>query len=102
DRGFVVVRADEQGISRFVRIQQDAHAGAKGEVAIRYRMRNGQVVLASDAYFFEEGRADHFEQARYGELRVAPDGTALLGSLRDANLGALYNHCVCIASYVVP
>lgn len=89
DSGFVVVRTGDRGIARFVRIQSEASVHADGELAIRYRHLNGRVVLGSDAYFFEEGRAGHFEQARYGELRVAPDGTALLASLRDGNLAAL-------------
>lgn len=89
DSGIVVVRADDKGIARFVRVQQDAGVQADGELAIRFRRRDGQVILGSDAYFFEEGRARHFEQARYGELRVADDGTALLTTLRDADLTAL-------------
>jgi len=89
DRGFVVVRAGDRGVARFVRVQPDASVHAEGELAIRYRRQNGRVVLGSDAYFFEEGRARHYEQARYGELRVAPDGTALLATLRDGNLAAL-------------
>lgn len=89
DSGFVVVRADDKGVARFVRVQSDASVRAPDELVIRYGHKDGRVVFGSDAYFFEEGRAKHFEQARYGELRVAADGTALLATLRDANLAAL-------------
>jgi uncharacterized membrane-anchored protein len=89
DSGFVVVQVGDKGIARFARVQSDASVDAPGELAIRYRRKHGQIFLGSDAYFFEEGRAGHFEQARYGELRVGADGTALLTTLRDANLAAL-------------
>jgi len=89
DGGFVVVQVGDRSIARFVRVQPDARVEAPGELAIRYRRKHGQIFLGSDAYFFEEGRAGHFEQARYGELRVGEDGTALLTTLRDADLAAL-------------
>lgn len=86
---YAVVALEPSGRGRYVRLQADATALAPDEVAIRYRLRGGQVVIASDAWFFQEGRAQHFEQARYGELRVAADGTTLLAGMRDANLDRL-------------
>ena len=49
---------------------------------IRYRIRNGQVWLGTNAYFFEEGAARRFQGARYGEFRVDRDsGEAVLVGL---------------------
>lgn len=45
--------------------------------------------IASDAWFFEEGHAENFAAARFGELRVAQDGTALLVALLDNQLRPL-------------
>ncbi|WP_437614207.1 GDYXXLXY domain-containing protein [Erwinia sp. V71] len=50
---------------------------------------NRQLGVASDAWFFEEGHADDFAMARYGELRVDEEGTALLVALLDEQLKPL-------------
>jgi len=54
---------------------------------IRYRVRNGQVWLGTNAYFFEEGTAERYQGARYGEFRVDRDsGEAILVGLADEKL----------------
>jgi uncharacterized membrane-anchored protein len=56
----------------------------KDSLRIRYRVRNGRVWLGTNAYFFEEGTAQQYEAARYGEFRVdRKTGEAVLVSLRD-------------------
>jgi uncharacterized membrane-anchored protein len=51
---------------------------------IRYRIRNRDVWLGTNAYFFEEGTARRYEAARYGEFRVdRGTGEAVLTGLRD-------------------
>jgi uncharacterized membrane-anchored protein len=58
-----------------------------GDLRIRYRVRNGQVWLGTNAYFFEEGTAERYQRARYGEFRVDRDsGEAVLVGLADENL----------------
>ena len=63
-----------------------------GDLRIRYRVRNGRVWLGTNAYFFEEGTAERYEGARYGEFRIDREsGEALLVGLADkdlANLGS--------------
>jgi len=57
--------------------------GAPG-LRIRYRIRNGQVWLGTNAYFFEEGNAGRYAGARYGEFRVDREtGEAVLVGLAD-------------------
>jgi uncharacterized membrane-anchored protein len=54
---------------------------------IRYRVRSGRVWLGTNAYFFEEGTAERFVGARYGEFRIdRASGEAVLVGLRDAEL----------------
>jgi uncharacterized membrane-anchored protein len=57
-----------------------------GEHLLRYRMRKGSVHFSTDAYFFQEGTADRYTQARYGVFKVDADGAALLIGLRDEQL----------------
>lgn len=57
---------------------------------IRYRLREGRVWLGTNAYFFEEGSADRFNNVRFGEFRLDREsGEAVLIGLRDASLRAL-------------
>lgn len=52
---------------------------------LRFRKRGGSVRLASDAYFFEEGQWKTYANARFGELRVSDDGSAVLTGLRNGD-----------------
>jgi len=86
--GRVVVRLDERGVGRFVRIGDDSPLG-DSELALRYRLRDGHVKFATNAFFFQEGTAALYAGARYGEARVAPSGELLITGLRGANLESL-------------
>lgn len=86
--GRIVVRLDDRGVAHFVR----RHAGesvAPGEQLLDYRIRGNRMRIGSDAFFFEEGRAARYVNARYGELRVGEDGQSVLVGLRDAQLNRL-------------
>jgi len=82
--GRVVVLLDERGIGQFVR-RDDGSALADREVALRYRVRAGRVKFATNAFFFEEGRAEDYARARFGEFRVARSGDLLLAGLRGSD-----------------
>lgn len=40
----------------------------------------------TDGWYFAEGDASRWEQARFGEFRVQPDGKALLVGMADEQL----------------
>ena len=86
--GHIVATLDSRGIAAFRRLH-DGKAVESNEVLLRYRMRNGQLKFATNAFFFEEGTAARYEQACYGEFRVAPDGELLLTALRGKDLRKL-------------
>ncbi|OGA60603.1 MAG: hypothetical protein A3G81_09035 [Betaproteobacteria bacterium RIFCSPLOWO2_12_FULL_65_14] len=86
--GRIVVKLDERGVGAFARRDDGAPLGA-AEVALRYRVRDGKVKFATNAFFFQEGTADAYAGARYGELRVAADGELLLTGLRNGKLEPL-------------
>lgn len=65
-------------------------AADASEISIGFRLRNGRVWLGTNAYFFAEGTAERYEQARYGVFRLRrADGEAVLVGLADADLNAL-------------
>jgi uncharacterized membrane-anchored protein len=86
--GRIVVRLDERGVGSFVR-RDGGEPLAAGEVLLRYRIRDRHVKFATNAFFFQEGHAQHYAGARYGEFRVSPSGELLLTHLRGENLERL-------------
>jgi uncharacterized membrane-anchored protein len=68
---------------------RDGEALAANESRIRYRLRDRDVRIVTNAWFFKEGSGDVFAAARYGELRVAANGDALLTGMRDKDLKLL-------------
>jgi uncharacterized membrane-anchored protein len=81
--GRVVVREDANGVGQLVRLDAPGIPLEAGDIAIRYRRRRWDTRLGAEAYYFQEGHADRFAKAWYGELRVAPSGEAVLVGLRD-------------------
>lgn len=83
--GYVVVRLDENRIAHFQRLD-DGVSLRDDERRLRYRLRNGQVRFATDAFFFQEGHAERYESASYGQFRINADGEPLLVSLHNEAL----------------
>ncbi len=83
--GYVVVELDERNIGSFKYIYNDQPL-ADNEILMRYRVRNGAVKFATNAFFFQEGHGDFYEQARYGQFRVDAKGDLLLEAMFDKDL----------------
>lgn len=86
--GYVFVTLREDSVAVFSRIgkHQDPEPD---ERRMKYRIRNGQVKFATNAFFFQEGTARHYENARYGEFRLESSGELLLTGLRSETLETL-------------
>lgn len=96
--GLLVLRPDSSGVHRLQEVlpgggklmetglvaDDDSRATLQdGDVLLAFRLRDGRAHVVTDAWFFTEGQAHHFEQARYGEFRVDNDGTGLLVNMLD-------------------
>lgn len=86
--GALVAVLDDGGVARFRRVH-GGEALAGDELLLRYRVRGSRVKFATNAFFFQEGHAEYYEPAEYGEFRVGADGELLLTGLRDADLQPL-------------
>ena len=83
--GRVLVRVDERRVASFV----DIFVGQKlreNELIMHYRVRNGAVKFATNAFFFEEGSAKRYEGAKYGQFRLNAEGELLLVAMADENV----------------
>ena len=85
--GVVIVTVDAKKRGTFKAIYTNQTLG-KNEMFLHYRVRNGKVKLASNAFFFQEGTEKVYEKAKYGEFRVQ-DGVLLLAGMYDENLKKL-------------
>ena len=86
--GRIVATLDAASVASFKRLD-DGTALAPGEIYLRYRVREGEMKFATNAFFFREGTARRYEPARYGEARVTEDGDILLTGLRGRKLEPL-------------
>jgi uncharacterized membrane-anchored protein len=91
ENGRIVLRLDPRGVGSFARIDQGTQGTplAPNEVVLRYRIRDRQPRFGTNAFFFQEGEAERYASAKYGEFRVAADGEAILTGLRGADLKKL-------------
>lgn len=86
--GFVVVSIDERRVASFKSLFDDQSL-SDGDMLLRYRVRNGTVKFATNAFFFQEGQAEEYERARYGQFRIDDEGELLLVAMHDEHLSIL-------------
>lgn len=87
--GLAVIKKDSQGVGHFLRLvspsEEDQLSLAKEELLLAYRLRHGQLKIATNAFFFQEGQATAFEQAKYGLFRVNDKGEPLLTDMVNSD-----------------
>jgi uncharacterized membrane-anchored protein len=86
--GYVIVKLDEKNVATFEALYNGQTLADK-DILLRYRVRNGAVKFATNAFFFQEGNAKIYQPARYGQFRVDAEGELLLVSLYDKDLKKL-------------
>lgn len=81
-RGTVILARDEDGIGRFARLD-DGTALKANEVRLHYKLRFdwGELRYGAESFFFQEGDAERYEEARYGVLRLDEAGGSVLAGL---------------------
>ena len=81
--GYLIIEIDENHVGHFKSFYTDGTSLTPQEHLLRFRQRRGEIQLGAESFFFQEGHAQYYEPARYGELRVAPSGESILVGLRD-------------------
>ena len=87
DKGCIVVSLSEHDVAKFIRIHQEEELDS-GEHLLLYRNRGG-LRLGAESFFFQEGDADLYAGARYGELKVDESGASVLVGLRGEDFAPL-------------
>jgi len=88
ERGQIVAQIDSNNVAYFVRIYDSATPLHENEILLPFR-RDYDVYIGPESYFFQEGHAEYYEDAEYGEFRISATGSILLVGLRDAKFKPL-------------
>jgi uncharacterized membrane-anchored protein len=88
--GTAVVALDRNGVARFVRLDDGAPlAAGEQRLLFKHARDSGTLQYGAEAFFFQEGDADLYNDAKYGVLRVDADGNSILVGLADASRNML-------------
>ena len=84
-RGYIVVRPDEHNVAQFVRIQQKENLSAGEKLLLFYKSKYNNSHIMPDSFFFQEGHAKYYKNAKYSVFKFNDAGKYLLVGLADKN-----------------
>jgi uncharacterized membrane-anchored protein len=88
-RGYCILKIDSSGVAQRIRFQPGIRPLGPGEIAVKYYSNGNQsftsIHIGAESYFFEEGTAKKYEQAKFGGLKVDAEGNTVLVGLYDGN-----------------
>lgn len=86
-RGYCVVTLDKNKQAKKVRFQKNLKPLNSGEHLIEYTSTGyWDINIGAESYFFQEGHAKRYENAKFGGLKIDKKGNSLLIGLYDENL----------------
>lgn len=81
-RGYVVLGLDAHQVAHYIRVQDTPLPLNASEYLIKYTSPGRyDIHLGAESYFFQEGHAQRYEQAKYGGLKVDLQGNSILVGL---------------------
>ena len=91
-RGTLRLSVDDKGIGTFKQFERESTGDmelADDQLRLRFRKSRRGLQFGIESFFFQEGMADTFANAEFAEVRVSPEGEAVLVGLRDEALKKL-------------
>ena len=86
---YLVISKDESDIGHFKRIQTSEEPLSENEYLIKVKRGEWSTRIGAESYFFQEGKAEIFEDAEYGCLRIDKYGNSVLVGLYSEDLKLL-------------
>ena len=74
---------DKDGVATIKSYAGNDAQSIVGDIALRIKVQSRQVIVGTNAFFFQEGHRARYANARYGEFRVGPHGNPILVGLAD-------------------
>lgn len=88
----VVVSVDKNRVATFKRLYKNKKL-SKDEMILNFQYKKSRfrvsVFISTNSYFFQEGKRERFQKAKFGEFKVDKNGVALLTGVLDQNLKKL-------------
>lgn len=88
-RGYCVITVNEKGVAAKVRLQEFKTPLNPGEYLINYSINQFRLNIGAESFFFQEGKANKYQQAKYGGIKIDENGNSLLIGLFDEELKQL-------------
>ena len=85
NRGFLVVKCDGNSVASKLRVQSDKSPLDENEYLIKYYSGDRNPTIGSESFFFQEGKGEIYEKAKYGGVKAAKSGNIVLIGLYDEN-----------------
>lgn len=82
-RGHMVIKADEHGVAQYVRVHRGEVLN-DNEQLLKFIKRH-RVEIVPNAFFFQEGHAKYYEEAKYGVFKIDDGGKPLLFGLANTD-----------------
>lgn len=86
--GFAVVEKDSNNVVSFVGLYNNQELTVN-QYIIPYKYRNYQVYFTTDAFYFQEGKAEQYQQSEYGLFRANKSGEMILMNMVDKGFSIL-------------
>jgi uncharacterized membrane-anchored protein len=87
--GYIVLELDKNQVAYFKRLYDETIPLQPNELILRFRKRDQVISFGAESFFFQEGHAQYYAQARYGELRLAKNGESVLVGLRNTRFNRI-------------
>jgi len=81
EQGYFVVTIDSNNVGVLQRLQTENYPLNNNEFVLKYKSFGKSI--GAEAYFFEEGKAHKYENARYGGIKIDGLGNCVLVGLFD-------------------
>lgn len=80
---YIVFNLLENRVAQFVRIQEEKLPLSENEYLLQYHKVANGFSINADAFYFQEGKAKQYEDAKYGAVKINKEGHAILLYLCD-------------------
>ncbi len=84
-RGYLILTVDDSSCVIIHRVSEHADSVLVNQIALKYVSNDFRIDFGADSYFFQEGNADLFSQAKYGGIKANRHGNSVLIGLYDKN-----------------
>lgn len=82
-RGYCIVKVNENNVAQRLRIQENIQPLQTDEIPLKYSASRWQLHIGGESYFFQEGRGERYEKAKYGGIKTDSKGSLILVGLYD-------------------